>query len=345
MNHPHLPDSVAPTPSAAADSSPETHAHWAPAARWQPAPEPPLPAARVARLRRGVHGVALNIIDTVKRLEAWALPGFARRTIATAVGPVRLLEWGTPSPTHASWLFIHGYAAQAVDWRPVLQRLRHHCQHLVAVDMPGHGDSPVPPGGISESTLLVALRDALDTCVGSAPCVLVGNSTGGLGAIRLVQMVGPQRICGVVLISPLGGPMTPEEIDAVLTRFDITSVRQGLAFVDRLYNNGTHLRVIQALGAWAHLNRPHLRHMIAQLRSFAFLHESELSNLPPTLVIWGDGDRILPSSGRSFFHDALPHAEHAHPADFGHAPYLDRANALHVLLTQWASRHAGMLLR
>lgn len=343
MNHPHLPEPAVVPPS---ESSRFAHTEWSPHAAWQ-APDlgrlpPPAP---MAQLLRGVHSVALHVIDAVKRLEGLALPDFSRREVPTAVGPVSVLEWGMPSPGHASWLFIHGYAAQAIDWRPVLQRLRGHCQHLIAVDMPGHGRSPIPAGGVTESALLVALRDTLEACVGDAPCVLVGNSTGGLAAIRLAQENrGRRRVRGVVLISPLGGPMTSQEIDAVLGSFDIRGVRKGLAFVDRLYNNGTRMRLAQALGAWVHLSRPHLRAMIAQLRSVSFLSKEELADLPPTLVIWGDGDRILPMSGRAFFREALPNAEHAHPADFGHAPYLDRANDVRRIITGWAAKHPTLLV-
>ena len=61
-----------------------------------------------------------------------------------------------------------------------------------------------------------------------------------------------------------------------------------------------------------------------------FGHTLELAALqPPTLILWGRSERLLPSASLEFFRRAVPaHVRIEEPDEFGHCPYLDRPRAV-----------------
>ena len=184
---------------------------------------PVAPAAlpvRLTLLSRVLHRTMQALMDGAKRLEGMALLRNFRSTwYTTSVGHVHTMEFGRPDPGRPSWVFIHGYAARAVDWGHLLRRMSQRCGHIVAIDLPGHGRSPLPFAGqaaMTEANLLRVLRETLTLSTGTAQqAVVVGNSTGGMGAVRLAQALGRERVPYLVLISPLGSPMSGIEVDTV----------------------------------------------------------------------------------------------------------------------------------
>lgn len=284
-----------------------------------------------------------GVMDAVKRFQGDMLRpyGFRSRLMSTSVGSLRILEAGdcTRGPT---WVFFHGFASEAVDYGPLLKRLKRHCGRIVVVDLPGHGQSPAPVGGLSPDSLIQASEEILRLCTNSNErVVLVGNSMGGLGAIRMAQRFR-HRVEGLVLMSPAGAPTSPVEMDALMERFHLPTYQSALEFIDKLFINGNRIREIYALGVWAHMNRPYLQALLRTYRSYPPCTPAELQNMPPTLLIWGDGDNFLPRSNRDFFERHL-NAVAVTDASFSHSPYLDRAGAVADVMLTWARQQPGLV--
>jgi pimeloyl-ACP methyl ester carboxylesterase len=86
-------------------------------------------------------------------------------------------------------------------WEPTIDALTDSCE-VIAVDLPGFGDSP--PLADGQATSVAALVDAVATWIASmdleAPYA-VGNSLGGAVAIELAKL---NAVAGAVAISPIG---------------------------------------------------------------------------------------------------------------------------------------------
>jgi pimeloyl-ACP methyl ester carboxylesterase len=263
--------------------------------------------------------------------------GFRRVWVNTSVGPVHVLD-APGQGAGATWVFIHGFASQAVDWFGLLRDMQPKCRRLIALDLPGHGHSPVSAAGLNAETLTEAGVQAIGQLL--APheqIVLVGNSMGGLGAVRYAQRV-PDRVLAMVLLSPAGAPMAKDEIEALLQVFNINSLASALQFVDKLFVNGCRARHITALGVMAHLNRPALQSLLEQYRTYPFLTRKEVSELPPCLLVWGAGDEFFPNSSKHFYSTALDanRSQVATPKEFGHTPFLDRPHDVARIVLDWA---------
>ena len=118
------------------------------------------------------------------------------------------------SNVHRLWLargegapvvFLHGFGADLNGWRPV-HRLLPETQPALAIDLPGHGLSPLGQQASFE-VLVEAARAALIE-EGVSAAHLVGHSLGGAVAVALAHQPGVKAL-SLMLIAPAGlGPET-----------------------------------------------------------------------------------------------------------------------------------------
>jgi len=104
-------------------------------------------------------------------------------------------------------VFLHGLGASTETWASCMDALADRYE-VIAVDLPGHGASPVPedPAVYSRDG---ALRD-IDEVLASlgAPAVLVGHSLGGYLALAHAA-TRPGVVCGIVVLNTGPGYRDP----------------------------------------------------------------------------------------------------------------------------------------
>jgi pimeloyl-ACP methyl ester carboxylesterase len=126
--------------------------------------------------------------------------------------------------------------------------------------------------------------------------------------------------------------MDAEELARFIRTFRLRSHAEALSFMDRVLVRPSQSPIRQLLAWGVRRNFGH-RNMVDLLASITpddFLRPEDVRALkPPVLLIWGQGERILPPSHLAFFRQHLPdHARVLTPQGFGHAPFLDDAGAL-----------------
>src|SRR5258708_38442483 len=100
-------------------------------------------------------------------------------------------------------LLLHAALHDRTDYGPVHGALAKG-RRVLALDWPGHGESPLPTaplGAVQFGDLLVEFADRLDL----SNVVVVGNSVGGYAACRLA-LERPERVAGLVLVNTGGFP-------------------------------------------------------------------------------------------------------------------------------------------
>lgn len=129
-----------------------------------------------------------------------------RRTV-TPCGKGELVwhVWGEghARPYLPPLVLLHGGSGSWTHWLRNVLPLATTGRLVLAPDLPGFGDSAMPPGGCDADAMPAPLDQGLEELVGAAPCDFVGFSFGGLAA-GLLARERPQRVQRLVLVGAPG---------------------------------------------------------------------------------------------------------------------------------------------
>ncbi|MGH7324334.1 MAG: alpha/beta fold hydrolase [Candidatus Rokuibacteriota bacterium] len=251
------------------------------------------------------------------------------RDITVRGTPVRLLSGGSGPPL----LYLHG-AGGAGRWLAFQERLAERFS-VYLPSHPGHGGSPAAEWIEHISDLAFHYLDFLDEQ--RLPRVhLVGASFGGWIAAEMATMAS-HRLHSLTLIDPVGIKVEgwiypflfamelPELVSTVfhnpvaalaLAPRDMTSV-DGLA---ELYRE----RAALARVSWnPYLYDPLLRRRLGRITA-------------PTLLCWGQHDRVAPHVCAEAWAKEIPGAVLRIFADSGHVPHLEEPEAVAAAIAEFA---------
>jgi pimeloyl-ACP methyl ester carboxylesterase len=259
--------------------------------------------------------------------------------------PVNTIELGAGPPV----VFVHGLSGSWQNWLeqlPVLAR-RHR---VVAMDLPGFGHSPMPREEISIAGY-ARLLDALLGELGIDAAAVVGNSMGGFIGAELA-IAFPQRVERLVLVSAAGlsthnDPRTVRSMPALVRAQRI--VEAGAVWLAahsdtvvrrRRLRNATlevvvsHPERIPAPLAAEQLRGAGKPGFLPALQSLVGYDVRE--RLPeiacPTLIVWGDADRLISVRDADVFEQLIPDSRKVIFEDTGHMAMLERPDTFNPLL-------------
>ena len=248
-------------------------------------------------------------------------------------------------------LLLHGFGDHAGTWLPLLDELQRRGLRAVALDLPNFGEAdPVGPGPMLDS-----LHDFVAAAVDhwtedDLPPVVVGNSLGGLLALRMGA--DPEvSVSGVVPVSPAGfghvwfidvlekyswvnpllfTPVVPMRLFRYLTANGFSWAAGGSGGIVRgvsramsvHFKSGADVKRIFGVAPT----------LLAEIRAYA-------TNLPavtaPCLIIWGRGDRLTLVAGAEVLAGLVPHAELVVLEDCGHCSQLGRPDLVAAHLARF----------
>ncbi|MQA83802.1 MAG: alpha/beta fold hydrolase [Streptosporangiales bacterium] len=229
-------------------------------------------------------------------------------------------------------MLVHGLGSYRGMWVPVLDRLAAE-REVIAVDLPGFGDSPLLPGGARHdvSTLTEAVERFIDGLGVGTPHV-AGNSLGGGIALELARR-GTVR--SATALSPIGF-WTPAE-----ARYAAASLRGSRALARALrpltprLMRSTPLRTAFLGQIYARPWRLDPDAALATVEAFRRAPGFDVT-LPntfryyfwgvprsPVTVAWGTRDRLLLPVQAERAREALPEARHVALQGCGHVPPSD----------------------
>jgi pimeloyl-ACP methyl ester carboxylesterase len=249
-------------------------------------------------------------------------------TVPTRAGRLAFDELGAGP----GLLLLSAAAHDRHDWdgvRPALaERFR-----TIALDWPGHGDSPMPPAPWHASAAMFAdavedVVDALDL----APVAVVGNSVGGFAAARLA-IRRPQVVSALVLVDSGGfdGPtLRSRAFCAAMSRpWFLRAIYPWFAARYLHARDGAAVRIRDAAVAAA--RRPGTTEILNGLwRSFSGPEHDLRADAggisAPTLLVWGVHDPVVPPRLGRRAAAIIPGARLI-VLDAGHVPFADRPEA------------------
>ena len=213
-----------------------------------------------------------------------ARAGMARRTIDVDGNRIVYFAGGDGART---LVLVHGVNDQAGSWVSVLSPLMKNFR-VVAIDLPGHGDSAPATGPLPMPMMVNALGAIIERESPGAPVVVVGNSMGGWVSM-LYAANHPSRVSHLVLEDASGMswdvsnvPMFPKNRDeAVKLLHMVHGPDAPIAgyLVDAVLKNAAVMPQARVLEAGV---------------VFAIV-DTRLKDLTmPVTLIWGAHDGLLP---------------------------------------------------
>lgn len=262
--------------------------------------------------------------------------------------PTRHLTAGEGPPL----VLLHALGESALDWRWVLPALA-RTHRVYAVDLPGFGYSAKPSAEYSPAFFARFVGAYLDALGLESPAV-VGNSIGGLAALRLA-LSEPARVgaLGLVASAGLGREVTYALRLPTLPGYGEATVAWGktpLGAFQRAWS-----RVPLLFGRPGRLPSEWINEQtqIAQLPGFmeatmtALRAQVDLrgqrevltGRLPhlqiPTLVVWGERDRVFPYSQGQKAVSRLRQGSLELVPDCGHLPHVERPDRFAAILSRF----------
>jgi pimeloyl-ACP methyl ester carboxylesterase len=249
-------------------------------------------------------------------------------------------------------VLLHATLHDHNDFDPVAERLAARYR-TIAVDWPGHGRSdPVGAGRVVDALVFAEVLSDLIDRLELPPAVLIGNSVGGFAATRLA-LDQPHRVAGLVLVNT-GGFTRPTVVSRAASRL-LGNPRVNRRLLPRLVpgymkaRNDHDRGIVGRVQARARTGEG-ARVAAGLWRSFgtrAYDLRADGSRLaPPTLLVWGTQDTILPLRAGRQTHAAIPGAQ-VRTLDTGHvvfasdpAGFLDLAAPFIESASTAASGHA-----
>ncbi len=278
-----------------------------------------------------------------------------------AYGPVGRSEWQDVDwQPHLRWVRVEGRWMNIVDigegpvvlmvhglsgcWQNWLENIpffaREH--RVIAIDLPGFGESEMPEKKISISRYADTVDALLDALEIDQPVLLVGNSMGGfIGAELAIRY--PARIERLVLVAAAG-----LSVETIRTQRQegLRHRAENIAFFNigwfasrsPAITRRRRLREAILLLVSAHPAKlpPELTFELVKGSGKDGFNDAleALCNYPirerlpeiecPTLIVWGDKDRLVPLKDASVFEELIDDSRKVIYEDTGHLTMLER---------------------
>jgi len=259
---------------------------------------------------------------------------------------VRQGSGGTPL------LLIHGFDGSVLEFRRLVPLLAVQ-NETWAVDLLGFGFTDRPEGvKFSPSAIKTHLYYFWKTLI-NKPVILVGASMGGAAAIDFT-LTYPEVVQKLVLIdsaglasgSPLGKFMVPP-LDYWATQF-LRNPYVRASISRTAYKNRELASLDAQLCAALHLECVDWhKALIAFTKSggyTAFRFKKLAEIVQPTLILWGDSDRILGITDANRFKLAIPNSKLIWIKDCGHVPHLEQPQITAQRILEFQDDHLQKLV-
>ena len=247
-------------------------------------------------------------------------------------------------------LLVHGVGASLVTWRSNIAPLADAGFAVVALDLPGHGDSDKPKNidydPIAAVRFIAHFLDALEVNHAS----VVGNSGGGLIAASFA-LEYPERTDRLVLVAPGG---LAQDLSLFLRLLSVPIVGEiiynpwmhntvGMS-KQLFYSPGSFpqdvLKELDRVQSMPGATRAALRSIRSSI-DYRGMMDRQLvvhrldSLTAPLLTVWGENDQLIPVSHLQAVRNVVPHGLVRTFPECGHWPQMEKAGEFNPLVIKF----------
>lgn len=249
-------------------------------------------------------------------------------------------------------LLLHGLGRSLEDWGPQYSLLA-QSYRVIALDIPGFGFSERDPAPTTLEVLARGVAQTLDALDETRAVHVVGNSLGGAVAMQLLVRA-PERVASLTLVdsagfgaqvspllrlltipglgrliarntTPSGARLLERTIFADSALVTDTRIDHAMAIADQPDSGQVTYEIARVLANWRAI-RPQWR---------SDLLSAVTADPRPTLIVWGEQDRVLPAHHLNAVAELMPYASTQLLSGAGHAPQIERPGEFAAVLTSF----------
>jgi abhydrolase domain-containing protein 6 len=254
--------------------------------------------------------------------------GLHRKSVQVGDHQVVYSEGGRGAETV---VMVHGFGASADNWNRMAPRIR-KSYHVIAPDLPGWGESTrIASASYSYPVQVERLHQFLEQ-MGLRRFHLMGHSMGGGIASRYAAQY-PGEVITLTLVAPHGvAEPEPSDLAQSVARGDNWLVPTTIPGVERLLD--------KCFGKRPFIPKTVVKYLAQQVISRSektgkIFDEIQLNDPPladkledikaPTLIVWGDQDRLIHVSAAEGFKKGIKNSESLILRGSGHMPPMENA--------------------
>ena len=270
---------------------------------------------------------ATKLYDTVMEYERYTA-GLEKKCITLDFGKIVYLENSVKSDK--TLLFVHGFGGNKDTWNRLIEALDDK-YHVIVIDLPGHGES------ISEKTLGYTMSEQAERLYkfveakGLTGFYLFGHSMGGAIALRYTGS-HEEMLKALILISAMGLEKTKSDGVKLVERSDknplydvCTEERLETLLSYSLHKPPYTPDIIKEALLQEKCERRDLEKILYEdmYKDVCCLNDIAKGIHIPTLILWGDKDRMTHLDNATLFHDTIKNSQLVILKDIGHVPMIE----------------------
>ena len=277
-----------------------------------------------------------RITDTALSLERMRARLERSEMTITADGRSWHLVYLEGGPADApALLLLHGIGADKDNWTKVAASGLTARYRVYAVDLPGFGESDKPADARYRIGDQVARVAAIAKQLGLSRFHLAGNSMGGWIATAYA-IAHPEQVQSLWLLNPAGvmSAEPSEMMKLIAAGMPLPLFARSEQDFGRLLQFVMQKPPFIPAPVRAVLARRQIanyalnEYIFGEIREQSGALDDTLAALSPplatpTLIVWGDRDRVLHPSGAAILHRLLPNSTMVMLGDIGHLPMLE----------------------
>lgn len=250
-------------------------------------------------------------------------------------------------------MLLHGSNASLHTWEPLVERLGADYR-IVTLDLPGHGLTGTIPGRDYDADAMMEAVDVVAAKLGLHHFVLGGNSMGGWIAWRYA-LAHPARVDALLLIDAAGMPLrrgekAPESnvgfrvLEYPFGRWLATRITPRMLVEQSLLGSVERQDIVDAAMIdryWELLRFPGNREATV-IRARASREPEKAARVgeitAPTLILFGDKDRIINPSAAKTFNERIAGSEVVLLPGIGHLPMEEAPDQVATAIADFLTR-------
>ena len=272
-------------------------------------------------------GSPTKLYDMVMHYERYTA-GLEKRSITLDFGKMVYLENSVKSDE--TLLFVHGFGGNKDTWNRVIEALDDK-YHAIVIDLPGHGES------VSEKRLGYTIAEQAERVYKFVEAkdlkgfYLFGHSLGGAVALRYTG-THQETLKALILIDAMGMEKTKSDGVKLVERSDknplydvCTKERFETLLSYSLYKPPYIPDIIKEAMLKEKCERRALEKILYEdmYKDVCWLNDLAKKIHIPTLILWGDKDRMTHIDNATYFHDTIQESQLVILKEIGHVPILE----------------------